>query len=136
MKKLSRQEIMHYVREKDFTPIDAYFAMWGINEQEASFFMNNRPMMQNLLIKARETIKTLLRWRRDIFDIANDLDKLVLNIYKYVRPESTASFFQNFYKEMATSKVNILFDIYGMKRKKIVHEDSEDHDILTDSDYE
>lgn len=27
MKKLSRQEIMHYVKEKDFTPIDAYFAM-------------------------------------------------------------------------------------------------------------
>lgn len=135
MKKLSRQELLHYAKEKGFTLWDTYCTLCDFDDKELKFFRSNKPILQSLQLKAKEIVRTLLLCRYEIFQIAEQLDKFVFNNYKTVKPEKTAKYFLNFYKE--SSNISI-FTIYDIKRKSIVRDQREEEEVyaLTDSDQE
>jgi hypothetical protein len=66
--------------------------------------------------------------------LAENLEKIVMGIYKNIKPEHTAKFFENFYRDA----VNVKFvDLYGIKRRSVVHvQEDEDVYALTDSEEE
>lgn len=137
MKKLSRQEILHYSREKGFTPLDTMYALLNLDKKEIDFLRRSNPRWQGLLIKTKEIIRNLLRCRNEIFEIAMKLDDYTMDIYKIQRPETIATFFLNFYRELSTSQVSI-FEVYDIKRKKYVFSRDVENEVyaLTDSDEE
>ena len=115
--------------------LDGYFALCGVDENELEFFKEFKPLMKNARKKAKEVINKLLEWRYEIFKITEELDLLMLNLYKRVKPETTLKFFQNFYKDAINFP---FFKIWNIKRKQIVHGKEEEREVyaLTDSDYE
>ncbi len=137
MKKLSRQEILHYSREKGFSPLDSIYALLRLDKKELEHMRRSNPKWQGLLIKSKEIIRNLLRCRNEIFEIAMKLDDHTMDIYKIQRPETIASFFTNFYRELSTSQMSI-FDIYGINRKKYIFSGDVENEVyaLTDSDEE
>lgn len=134
MRKLPRQECLHYAKEKGIGQLDTYFALWELSDKEIFFFRSNKEKLKGLHLKAQEIVKTLLKCRYEIFEVAENLDKIVMGIYKNIKPEHTARFFENFYRDA----VNVKFvDLYGIKRKNVVHgQEDEDVYALTDSDEE
>ena len=135
MKKMPRQEVMHYAKEKGFTPTDAYFALCDLDDKEITFYKNSKPILKNLHIKARESIRALLRSRHEIFEIADELDKFVMSIYNNIKPENTCRFFENFFKEISTTKLS-MFDVYNIKRKSFIRDEEDEQEVyaLTDSE--
>mmetsp|Transcript_2225 Transcript_2225/g.2886 ORF Transcript_2225/g.2886 Transcript_2225/m.2886 type:complete len:92 (+) Transcript_2225:704-979(+) len=89
--------------------------------------------------KARATslniIKKLLECRHQIFKIAEDLEVLLFNLYKRVRPDTTSKFFQNYFKDAIYFSI---FKVWDIKRKEIVHANKDEDEIyaMTDSDNE
>jgi len=137
MKKLSRQEILHYSQEKGFTPLDTMFAMLKMDKKEQDYLKKSNYKWQSILVKVKELIKTLLRCRHEIFNLAMDLDDSAMEIYKFFKPETIAGFFHNFYRELSSSEVTF-YDIYEIKRKEYVFEKNYENEVyaLTDSDGE
>mmetsp|Transcript_10860 Transcript_10860/g.9582 ORF Transcript_10860/g.9582 Transcript_10860/m.9582 type:complete len:194 (+) Transcript_10860:363-944(+) len=74
MKKLSRQEILHYSQEKGFTAKDTMFALLKISTDEQEYLRKTNYKWQGILVKAKEMIKTLLRTRHELFNLALELD--------------------------------------------------------------
>ncbi|CAI2385162.1 unnamed protein product [Moneuplotes crassus] len=137
MKKLSRQEILHYSKEKGFSPLDTMYALLRLDKKELEYMRRSSPIWQGLLIKTKEVIRNLLRCRNEMYEIALKLDDQAMDIYKLQRPETVASFYINFYRELSCSQVSI-FDIYGLKRKKYIFNQDVENEVyaLTDSDDE
>jgi len=137
MKKLSRQEILHYSQEKGFTAKDTMFALLKISTDEQEYLRKTNYKWQGILVKAKEMIKTLLRTRHELFNLALELDDWAFDIYKYFKPDKIACFFQLFYKEISTTEIS-LFDIFGIKKKKFIFKKDYENDVyaMTDSDEE
>ena len=113
------------------------YALLQLEKSEYEFFRKTSSDWKLLLIKAKEIVRTLLKCRFEIFNIEKTLDDSVMRIYKTVRPEVTAGFFQAFYKEMSQTKINI-FDMYSIKRKefKFFKDADNEETALTDSEVE
>ena len=137
MKKLSRQEIIHYAKEKGFSPLDIWYAQLEFDKKEQEFIRRSNSKWQSILIKSQEVVKTLLRCRHEIFQMSLILDDCGMEILKNIRPESSAVFHQNLYRDLSISKISI-FDIYNIKRKKFTFEKNIENEVyaLTDSEEE
>lgn len=71
---------------------DLCMAFCQFDEKEMNFMTSNKALFLSLQLKAKEVIRTLLLCRYEIFQIADQLQKSAVNIYKYIKPENTARY--------------------------------------------
>ena len=115
MKKLNRQEILHYIKNKGFTPLDSAYALVKVNKDEKKFIDDSQPQWKNILMRTKKTIKEFLKCRKKIVDIEIALNDLVMRIYKFVSLQTSSAFFKNFYRELAIENIDV-FEMYEIKK--------------------